>query len=181
VLIAGGWNGHAADAADDPPWDPLFVELFDPSSGSFKSASSMSTTRIRHTATRLAEGKVLLLGGIPALQNIHSQPPAPRYAEIYDPATQTFSAPDNLAISRQKYTVTLLHTGEALLAGGKILDLTVSTAELLNPTTGVLATAGALRTARAGHTATLLKDGRVLITGGTDAKGNVLATAELYE
>jgi hypothetical protein len=111
--------GHAADAADDLPWDPLFVELVDPSSGSFKSASNMSTTRIHHTATRLAEGKVLLLGGIPALQNMHSRPVAPRYAEIYDPPTQTFSAPDNLAISRQKYTVTLLHTGEVLLAGGK--------------------------------------------------------------
>jgi hypothetical protein len=181
VLIAGGWNGHAADAADDPPWDPLFVELFDPSSGSFKSASNMSTTRIRHTATRLAEGKVLLLGGIPALQNIHSQLPAPRDAEIYDPPTQTFSAPDSLAISRQKYTVTLLHTGEVLLAGGKILDVTVSTAELLNPTMGVLTATGALRTARAGHTATLLKDGRVLIVGGTDANGVAVATAELYE
>jgi hypothetical protein len=22
VLITGGWNGHRADAADDPPWDP---------------------------------------------------------------------------------------------------------------------------------------------------------------
>jgi hypothetical protein len=75
----------------------------------------------------------------------------------------------------------LLHTGEVLLAGGKILDVTVSTAELLNPTMGVLTATGALRTARAGHTATLLKDGRVLIVGGTDANGVALATAELYE
>jgi hypothetical protein len=181
VLIAGGWNGHAADAADDPPWDPLFAELFDPSSGTFISTGSMSTTRIGHTATLLADGKVLLLGGIPGVQNIHSQPPAPQYAEIYDPSTQAFSGLDDLSVSRQGYTVTLLHSGEVLLAGGKILDLVVPTTELLNPTTGSLNATGSLGTERVGHTATLLKDGRVLVTGGTDAKGNILASAELYE
>jgi hypothetical protein len=181
VLIAGGWNGHRADAADDPPWDPLFAELFNPSSGKFKYSGSMSSTRIGHTATRLADGKVLLLGGIPNVQNIHSQPPAPRYAEIYDPANDNFSGLDNLTMSRQRYTVTLLRSGEVLLAGGKILDLVVTTTELLNPTTGALSATGGLGTERVGHTATLLNDGRVLITGGTDAKGNALASAELYQ
>jgi hypothetical protein len=180
VLVAGGWNGHDADAPDDPPWDPLFAELFDPSSGTFKYGGSISTTRSGHTATRLADGKVLLLGGIPSVQNIHSQPADPRYAEIYYPAMQTFSGLDDLTISRQGYTVTLLQSGEALLTGGKILDVTVSTAELLNPATGALNTTGGLGTERVGHTATLLNDGRVLVTGGTDAHGNVLSSAELY-
>jgi hypothetical protein len=181
VLIAGGWNGHAADSIDDPPWDPLFAELFDPTSGTFKSTGSMSTTRHGHTATRLADGRVLMLGGIPSLQNIHSQPPAPEYAEIYDPATQTFSGLDNLTMSRQGYTVTLLQSGEVLLAGGKILELVIPTAELLNLTTGALSATGGLGTERVGHTATLLNDGRVLVTGGTDANGNALSTAELYQ
>ncbi len=181
VLIAGGWNGHGADASDDPPWDPLFTELFDPTSGTFVSTGSMSTTRIGHTATLLGDGKVLVLGGILSLQNIHNQPSDPQYAEIYDPVTQTFSGLDDLTISRQEYTVTLLKSGEVLLAGGKILDLVVPTTELLNPTTGSLNATGSLGTERVGHTATLLKDGRVLVTGGTDAKGNILASAELYE
>ena len=181
VLIAGGWNGHAADAPDDPPWDPLFAELFDPSSGIFKSTGSMSATRMGHTATRLADGKVLLFGGIPGVQNIHTQLPVPRCAEIFDPATQTFSGLDDLTIPRQGYTVTLLNSGEVLLAGGKILDLVVPTAELLNPTTGALSATGGLGTERVGHSATLLNDGRVLITGGTDSNGNALAIAELYE
>lgn len=141
----------------------------------------MSTTRIGHTATLLGDGKVLVLGGILSLQNIHNQPSDPQYAEIYDPVTQTFSGLDDLTISRQEYTVTLLKSGEVLLAGGKILDLVVPTTELLNPTTGSLNATGSLGTERVGHTATLLKDGRVLVTGGTDAKGNILASAELYE
>ena len=57
VLIVGGWNGHRADAADDPPWDPLFAELFD-ASGGFKTSGNMSTTRIGHKAIRLANGNV---------------------------------------------------------------------------------------------------------------------------
>src|ERR1044071_4776805 len=34
---------------------------------------------------------------------------------------------------------------------------------------------------RQGHTATLLSDGRVLITGGTDANGNQVDTAEVFD
>jgi hypothetical protein len=181
VLIAGGWNGHAADSADDPPWDPLFTELFDPSSGTFKYAASMSTTRIGHTATRLSDGKVLLLGGIPTLQNVHSQPIGVRYAEIFDPTTQTITGLGDLMISRDGYTVTLLQSGEILLVGGKIQDVPVPTAELLNPATGVVSATGGLGTPRVGHSATTLQDGRVLVTGGTDANGKALASAELYK
>jgi len=181
VLIAGGWNGHAADAADDPPWDPLFTELFDPTSGTFVSTGSMSTTRIGHTATLLGDGRVLVLGGILSLQNLHSQPSDPQYAEIYDPVTQTFSGLDDLTISRQEYTVTLLKSGAVLLTGGKLLDLVVATTELLNPTTGALTVTGGLGTERVGHTATLLNDGRVLVTGGTDGTGSTLGSAEVYK
>lgn len=181
VLIAGGWNGHAADSADDPPWDPLFTELFDPSSGTFKYAASMSTTRIGHTATRLSDGRVLLLGGIPALQNIDSQPAGIRYAEIFDPTTEMITGLDDLTISRDVYTVTLLQSGEILLVGGEIQSVPVPIAELLNTATGVVSATGGLGTPRVGHSATLLQDGRVLVTGGTDVNGKDLASAELYK
>jgi hypothetical protein len=181
VLIAGGWNGHAADAADDPPWDPLYAELFNPSTGTFAISASMSTTRIEPRAVRLNDGKVLLLGGIFNLQNIHEQPPDPRYAELYDPAANVFVPLGNLSMSRASYTATVLQSGRVLLAGGQLLGLSVSTTELLDPSTGNLTGTGGLVTARRGHTATLLRDGRVLVTGGTDVNGNALASADLYE
>jgi Galactose oxidase, central domain len=129
----------------------------------------------------LADGKVLLLGGIPSIQNIHNQPPEPKYAEIYDPVTQTFSGLDDLTISRQGFTATILGNGTVLLTGGKVLDLVVPTAELLNPTIATLTLTGGLGTGRVGHTATLLNDGRALITGGRNAYGNTLASAEVYK
>jgi hypothetical protein len=180
VLIAGGWNGHRADAADDPPWDPLYAELFNPSAENFVVSASMSTTRILPYAVGLASGKVLLLGGVPILQNIHEQPADPRYAELYDPATNAFAPLGNLSISRSAYTATLLQSGQVLLAGGQLLGTVVSTTELLDPVTSKLTATGSLVTARKGHTATRLKDGRVLVTGGTDSNGNTLTTAEIY-
>ena len=56
----------------------------------------------------------------------------------------------------------------------------VTTTELLDPTTGALSATGELGTERV-DTQHAVNDGRVLIAGGTDAKGNALASAELYK
>jgi IPT/TIG domain/Galactose oxidase, central domain len=182
VLMAGGSNGCAPDAPDDPPWDPLFVEVYDPGSGSFQAGSGMNTTRIGHAAIPLGNGKVLILGGIPALQNLHEQPIDPSYAEEYDPATHAISPVAGLTISQAKYTATLLTSGKVLIAGGvDEQGHPTSEAGLVDPASGTLATTGGPVTARVGHTATLLNDGRVLVTGGTDSSGNATASAELYK
>jgi hypothetical protein len=118
VLITGGWNGHAADAADDPPWDPLFAEMFDPSSGRFSVSGSMTITRIGHAAVRLASGKVLVAGGIPNMPNLHDPPGVRASAELFDPASGTFTATGGLIIERSGCTVTLLNDGEVLVVGG---------------------------------------------------------------
>jgi hypothetical protein len=182
VLVVGGSNGCAPDSADDPPWDPLFAELYEPNSGSFQGAGIMSTTRIHHAAVRLTNGKVLVLGGIPSLQNLHEQPPNPSYAEVYDRVADSFSPITGLTISPARYTATLMNSGMVLIVGGAAVGDTPTTeVQLLDPTSGVLTPTGALGTARVGHAATLLQDGHVLVTGGTDANGNALASAELYK
>jgi hypothetical protein len=182
VLVVGGWNGCAPDSSDDPPWDPLFAELFEISSKSFRGSGNMSTTRIGHSAVRLPDGKVLVLGGIPTVQNLHQQPPNPSYAELYDPAAHTFSPVAGLEISHERYTATLLPTGIVLVAGGEDLAGNVtSEVQLLNISTTALSATGSLGVPRVGHTATTLRDGRVLVTGGTDASGQTLASAEIYK
>ena len=181
VLVAGGSNGCAPDATDDPPWDPLFADLYEPSSSSFQSTGDMSTTRIHHVAVRLTTGKVLLLGGIPQIQNLHEQPPNPSYAELCDPASRAFSPIEGLAISHEGYTATLLNNGFVLIVGGKDAAGNVtSEVQLLNPASNTLTSTGGLAIPRAGHTATVLQDGRVLVTGGADSNGQALASSELY-
>ena len=182
VLVTGGWNGCAPDSSDDPPWDPLFAELFEPTSKSFRGSGNMSTTRIGHSAVRLPDGKVLVLGGVPVVQNLHAQPINPAHAELYDPTAHIFSPVAGLTISHESYTATLLSSGMVLIAGGRDSAGNVtSEAQLLNTSTAGLTAKRSLRIPRVGHTATLLQDGRVLVTGGTDANGNELASAELYQ
>jgi hypothetical protein len=180
VLMAGGWNGYAPDAVDDPPWDPLFAELFDPSSSTFKVTGSMSTTRSGHMAFLTSRDAVLVFGGVPTVQNLHEQPSNPAYAEIYHVATRDFTP-----FSVQQHppvgaSVTQLRDGQLLFLGGQIAGDPVDTAVLLNPLTGVATSAASLKTSRSGHTATLLDDGRVLLIGGVGPTGSQIPPFEYW-
>jgi len=183
VLIAGGWNGYPPDSLDDPPWDPLETELFDPATNRFTTAARMSATRSRHQAVQLADGRVLLLGGIPAIENLHEQTPHPEYAELFDPVQHRLSpGPDGIGTVQSGYTATLLSDGRVLLAGGvERMATPVDSAAVLDLESGQLVPIPGLSVPRVGQTATRLIDGRVLLTGGYDDHGIPLAAAELYQ
>ena len=178
VLIVGGWNGHPADFADDPPWDPLFAERLDPFSDQAPTGVGVSTTRSGHAAVKLASGNVLVLGGVAGFQNVHDQPAHPTYAEVFDASAGRFSSFSMDQHVNPRGTVTLLENGWVLLVGGILDDTPLGYATLLDPETGRLVPAGSLSTPRFDHTATQLLDGRVLITGGIDVSGNGLDSAE---
>jgi Kelch motif/Galactose oxidase, central domain len=137
----------------------------------------MTTKRSAHTAARLANGKVLIAGG--------GNGSAFFTAEIFDPATGTFTPTGNMHVGRFFFTATLLRNGRVLVAGG-ICDnhgctgAGTSSAELYNPATGTFALTGSMSVVRSAHTATLLTDGTVLVTGGSTSTG-VTATAELFD
>ena len=71
----------------------------------------MAAARTFHTATLLPSGKVLVAGG--GGEN--------STAEIYDPATGSFSTTSGMEIGRSGHTATLLPNGSVLVAGGGIL------------------------------------------------------------
>ncbi len=169
VLIAGG--------SDGPSTFFETAELYDPASGSWSAAASMSTKRAYPSATLLPSGKVLLAGGF-SLQPGHQAT-----AELYDPATGTWAATGSMATGRANHTATLLPSGKVLVTGGASLKETQATAELYDPETGTWASAGSMATARTGHTATLLPSGKVLIVGGYNSASEVgyFETAELYD
>jgi N-acetylneuraminic acid mutarotase len=140
---------------------------------------SLGTARAQHTATLLANGKVLVVGGLigcnPGCQTTNS-------VEIYDPSTSMWSATGSPSLPRGNHIAVRLANGKVLVAGGySAPGVVLAGSELFDPDTGTWSPTGALGSARQFHTAALLPDGRVLITGGLGADFSVLSTAELYD
>src|SRR3954468_6119821 len=123
----------------------------------FKPTGSMAAVRRNHIATLLPNGKVLVAGGYDGQTQIDG-------AELYDPATGTWSATGSLHTAREQFTATLLPNGKVLVVGGTGTRL--NSAELYDPGSGTWSVTGSPAIARENHTATLLANGKVLVAGG---------------
>jgi hypothetical protein len=173
VLITGGRErqGTVLNSA----------EIYDPQTGQFTATGQMAFKRVGHSATLLPNGKVLIAGG--SVEEFFFG--ALSSAELYDPATGTFSPTGEMTVKRLAHKATLLKNGKVLITGGQSEEwANHQSAEIYDPEKGSFTFAARMNEKRADHTATLLTDGRVLVTGGSDARNGPLqvsATAEIYD
>jgi hypothetical protein len=93
----------------------LVVTRFDPGSGKWTAAASMIGSSRARTLVALADGTVLAAGG---LTGEEGQAEYSADAEIYDPATDTWSATDPMPVARSGGTAVLLEDGSVLIVGG---------------------------------------------------------------
>jgi N-acetylneuraminic acid mutarotase len=178
LLIGAAVSGYCL--AQPSPGQGVLAQA---ASASWVLTGNLNTARFGHTATLLANGKVLVVGGSGTVR-----PYVLDSAELYDPATGAWSVTGHLNIARVTFTATLLPNGKVLVAGGGINDASVNgetdTAELYDPGTGIWSLTGKLTTIRSGHAATLLQNGKVLVAGGfnSDILGSdTIDSAELYD
>jgi hypothetical protein len=137
---------------------------------------ALRAPRASHTATKLADGSVLVVGGFGL--NERSE----RSMELFAPSRGVFEAAGTLDIPRYSHTATLLADGRVLIVGG-YGDGAVRTASatVYDPLRRALQPTGSLAAPRADHTAVRLVDGRVLVVGGTGEGTSFLASAEIYD
>ena len=177
VFVLAQGSARASDAANRDGFSHAPVAVAPASTSfAFETTGNLNTARFGHTATFLPNGQVLVAGGFGRSGTLAS-------AELFNPATGSWTPTGNLNNPRNLHTATLLPNGQVLLAGGSDNGTVgaLGSAELFDPVTGSWATTGNLNTPRFLHTATLLPNGQVLVAGGSDHfVGGVLASAELF-
>lgn len=173
VLLVGGCV--AASCESGPA--SATVDAFDPRTGTFAPAGTLTARRVSSAAVPLANGEILIAGGWVGSAVSSS-------VEIFDPRTGKSREVGQLAEPRADIAAVRLADGRVLLAGGYGNGRPKAAIELFDPRTSTLIVAGQLAVPRASAGAVQLKDGRVLIVGGgADGPGRVVPTgaAEIFD
>lgn len=154
------------------------VEQWDPAAQAWAARGNLASTRFRHTATRLPDGRVLIAGGLAA-----GGPVSERDAEIWVPGIGPRSPANEMLFRRAAHTATTLANGRVLLAGGYDLGSgeAIARCEWFDPATETFTAGPLLGTGRFYHAAVVLADGRVLVLGGERDGLEILASAEVFD
>ncbi len=160
----------------------------------FSPTGSMAAPRSQHTATLLADGRVLIAGGLqgrarrrPAEITLVSYRTAAvdaflATAEIYDPTTGTFSRTGSMSTPHRGHTATLLRDGRVLVVGnGGESSASRDRRRCLRPGDRHIQPDRLDEVRPLAPHRDAAPDGRLLILGGRTAKDSVRASAELYD
>jgi hypothetical protein len=164
-------EGCAVDESPAPPWGrpptplggtvcgivlswgearPAYPVTIDPA---WTTTASMATARAWHTATLLADGRLLVAGGADK---------GNASAELFDPATSTWATVGPMKRERASHTAALLPDGRAIVVGGGTVET-----ELFDPVTGTFSSGPPMHSARSGHSMVETPTGALIVVGGT--------------
>lgn len=169
VLVAGGYIGCMTRAA----------EVFDPVTNSWSLTSQMLTARADFNLVKLTDGRVLAAGG----DDDCAAPRKTTRAEVYDPATGSWTAVASLNVPRAHYTSALLSDGRVLLASGDNDLGRTATAEVYDPVANTWTLTAPMHRARFfsnGRGGFALPGGAALVAA-SDNLGDGGGTSETYD
>ncbi|WNG17550.1 kelch repeat-containing protein [Cystobacter fuscus] len=134
----------------------------------WSSTAPMDSPRTRHAAVLLGSGKLLIVNGVTGLGPING-------AELYDPATDTWTSAGVPGIRGSNTHAVLLPNGKVLALAGSL------TGSVYDPATDTWTATGDLSEERVRPSVTRLESGQVLVAGGTNPSGVQLTSADLYD
>ncbi|MFZ1886872.1 MAG: hypothetical protein WAU33_02480 [Candidatus Binataceae bacterium] len=105
VLVTGCYDGQRAF-------------LYDPNNRQIIPTGAMIEPRSMNSATLLANGNVLVAGGISQSEKEFKDYRSTASAELYDPALGKFSLTGSMTVPRSGHRAVLLKDGRVLIAGG---------------------------------------------------------------
>lgn len=147
-------------------------------STSLQRLPDLPAPRAAHSATRLADGRVLFAGGCNA---VGCEEGITGDALLFDPSDRTFRATGALVQARVGHRAVALTDGSVLLLGGWTGAGATDRVERFDPATGTFSAHGHLQHARDGFTATPLDDGTILVAGGYAGAMQRMSSAEIYD
>jgi hypothetical protein len=168
ALVTGGFDGNVVVET---------AEIFTEATRSFAATGSMGVARGRHAGAPLPDGRVLITGGlVPA--GVGPATIDDKTAEIFDPATGTFSPTGDMTVTRFNHTAIALNDGRVLIVGGNGRN----SAEVYDLTSGTFSPVGDMEFNHGlGHRAVKLLDGRVLVVGGDGGTIQPTAVVEIFD
>jgi hypothetical protein len=177
VLFTGGSNLFDGEGAS-----AVCAELFDPSTNTLFTTNPMTNDRDRQSSTLMADGRVLVAGGLTFVMHPTYSEDYHGSAEIYDPRTGVFTTTGAMTDSRYDHSGTLLPNGQVLIVGGanSAPAVPLPWVDLYTPSASAFSRTGSLPAGRYLHTTIALPNGLTLVTGGLDSSGNALASALVY-
>ena len=150
-------------------------ELYDPRSNTWAQAAPETRTVARqyHSATLLADGRVLVAGGVLDGRTVSS-------AVVYDPKTNTWTVEANMNEGRCGQGSALLANGLAFVFGSGCWNAASAGAEEFDPSTTRWYAVASLAAPRGDIIAAVLPNGDVLAAGGGMPTNMPTSVAELF-
>jgi N-acetylneuraminic acid mutarotase len=173
VLVAGGRDTYYGSGR---VWNT--AERWDPTSGSWQPAASMSTPRYYASAAILPDGSVLVAGGWP---DTNGASLASASAEVFSPTAGAWRGVSAMATGRSVFALVALGNGQVLAVAGQVKGLdsnpTAST-ELFDSTSETWSDAGSLDSPVWYPAAAAISDHRAVVVGGARLGNGTKSIAE---
>jgi len=161
-----------ATPASAPPAQAIDFKL----RSSITQGVTLQVPHARHTATRLLDGRILIVGGFSA------EGVSLVEVDLFEPMTGSITSVAPLHTPRHDHSATLLKDGRVLVVGGyNPQQQWLADAEIYDPSKDTWTVVPPLFSHGVAHTATLLRDGHVLVVGGGISSGVCTERAEIFD